>query len=138
MFCPVCKDEFRSGFTRCAACEVALVEDLSRIREPVELPAEGHLATVELADFCGFVSLAEAREARETLRREGIRSEIAIREAPESALAEETKEEYWLRVDHSRYAVAARLIGYDLPEAPPDFDMGEGEEDLPEDGRKRS
>jgi hypothetical protein len=28
MFCPECRSEYRAGFTRCAACDVALVADL--------------------------------------------------------------------------------------------------------------
>jgi len=33
MFCPICKVEYRSGFTRCTDCDVDLVEEL-----PTELP----------------------------------------------------------------------------------------------------
>ena len=34
MFCPLCKAEYREGFTRCADCQVDLVESI------VELPEE--------------------------------------------------------------------------------------------------
>lgn len=42
MFCPVCKCEYRQGFTMCADCDVALVAELPA--EPVPattLPDEG-------------------------------------------------------------------------------------------------
>lgn len=35
MFCPICKGEFREGFTECANCAVNLVEDLDNITEAV-------------------------------------------------------------------------------------------------------
>lgn len=35
MYCPVCKGEFREGFTECAGCQVNLVEDLNDITEAV-------------------------------------------------------------------------------------------------------
>jgi hypothetical protein len=39
VFCPVCGDEYRTGFTRCDECEVALVEALEPASEstPFEL-----------------------------------------------------------------------------------------------------
>lgn len=36
MFCPVCKGEFREGFTHCDSCNVNLVEDLNNITEKVD------------------------------------------------------------------------------------------------------
>lgn len=36
MFCPVCKGEFREGFTRCDGCNVNLVADLDNISEKIE------------------------------------------------------------------------------------------------------
>ncbi len=35
MFCPICKAEFREGFTECRSCQVKLVEDLLEIKEQV-------------------------------------------------------------------------------------------------------
>lgn len=35
MYCPVCKGEFREGFTECSGCQVNLVEDLNNITEKV-------------------------------------------------------------------------------------------------------
>ena len=34
MFCPVCRSEYREGFTKCADCQVDLVEVLAPEREP--------------------------------------------------------------------------------------------------------
>ena len=124
MYCPVCKDEFRPGFTRCGACDVELVEDLTAAAaSPAsvarrELPPEGAdpVGPVEMVEFCGFLALGEARDARNTLRESGIRSEIVIREAPDSPPEGEIREEYWLRVERSGYALAAQRLGYDLEE----------------------
>lgn len=35
MYCPICKGEFREGFTECSACQVNLVDDLDNISEKV-------------------------------------------------------------------------------------------------------
>ena len=37
MICPVCRDEYRKGFTRCATCSVDLVETLD-VAAPVVPP----------------------------------------------------------------------------------------------------
>ena len=34
MFCPVCGDEYQTGFTRCAECDTELVETLPSAPEP--------------------------------------------------------------------------------------------------------
>jgi hypothetical protein len=115
MFCPVCKDEFRPGFTRCAACDVDLVEDLSAVRHVVsDLPAAEEGGDFSLADLCGFITLDEARDARDSLHTQGILSEIVIRGAPGVKPGEPIEEEYWLRVEHRRFPVAARLLGCDF------------------------
>lgn len=36
MFCPVCKGEFREGFTKCDICQVGLVEDLDNLPDYIE------------------------------------------------------------------------------------------------------
>jgi hypothetical protein len=53
MFCPVCRVEYRSGFTRCADCDVDLVQ---------ELPAEfGGIKTEEaIADAGPAKSLTKS------------------------------------------------------------------------------
>jgi hypothetical protein len=82
MFCPVCRDEFRSGFTRCEGCDAELVEQLGSGSET--RMHSGSLApdmSGPKADYCGFLEMAEAREARDLLWNNGILSEIAIRPA---------------------------------------------------------
>ena len=113
MFCPSCKDEFRPGFTRCATCNVDLVDSLSDVAAaPVEKKArketEAGPAFVPMVDYCGFLTLEEARESREPLKEQAIRCEIAIRETPGSS-----DEEYWLRVEKDRYREVFSLLGFD-------------------------
>ena len=132
MFCPVCKGEFRPGFTRCGDCDVDLVEDLSAVRPVVsEVPAAEGLGDFDCADLCGFLTLDEARNARDTLRAERIRSEIAIRESPDSRLGEPIVEEFWLRVERRRFRVAAQRLGCVLTVDDESSDAGETEEDDP-------
>lgn len=62
MFCPVCKAEFREGFTECKACQVKLVEDLSDLSEKIDgefllctiCQREYHTDDVEYCDDCGM------------------------------------------------------------------------------------
>ena len=115
MFCPVCKGEFRPEFRRCGACEVDLVEDLSTVhRVSSEAPSAEGLGDFDPADLCGFLTLDEARNARDTLRAQRIRSEIAIRESPDSRLGEPIKEEFWLRVERRYFRAAAERLGCQL------------------------
>lgn len=112
MFCPECKDEFRAGFTHCASCDVPLVDDLSgaaasRTVEPPRLTAP-----LRMADYCGFLDLDEARQSRERLRAEGIRSDILIREVPVEPSGSSFQEEYWLRIDATKSRQAAALLDY--------------------------
>lgn len=107
MFCPTCRDEFRAGFTRCARCEVDLVSELPPEREadpPPQVPAR-------LADYCGFLVLDDAREARDRLREQQIMSEIVIREAPGTDPDGPFSEEFWLRVDAGRYGEVHAVLG---------------------------
>lgn len=110
MFCPECKDEFRAGFTHCASCDVALVEDLSQA--PVARPAQAPPPAPQMAEYCGFLDLDEARQSRERLRAEGIRSDILIREVSAEETASALREEYWLRIDAAQYRRAATLLDY--------------------------
>ena len=119
MFCPNCKDEFRPGFTRCQSCDVELVEDLASVS--AERPAAGAEVgpprAVPMADYCGFFALDEARRAREQLKAERIRSDIVIRESPDAAERNRFGEEYWLRVEASKYRLAAPILGFDSADA---------------------
>lgn len=118
MFCPSCKDEFRLGFTRCDSCNAALIEELpTRGKRPVEAPPLSSAVLARLVDYCGFLSLEEARGARDRLRSEGIRSEIAIREDLGSNLDGALQEEYWLRVEQSAFPRATDLLGFDAADA---------------------
>jgi hypothetical protein len=126
MFCPSCRDEFRRGFTRCGRCNVDLVEEL-----PEATPASRRTATapacgvVRMVEYCGYLSLDEARGARDQLREERIRSEIVVRESPGAAWDEPAREEYWLRVDTSCLAKIAAVLG-EIPQAE---ESGEREEE---------
>jgi hypothetical protein len=119
VFCPKCKDEFRAGFTHCAGCNVDLVDEFPTKSFQPSTASSSASTTVcaAMVDYCGFLGLEEAREARDSLRLEGIRSEIVIRESPESAIDRPIKEEYWLRVDHGRYRECSAVLGFDHVEA---------------------
>jgi hypothetical protein len=112
MFCPSCRDEFRAGFTRCASCGVDLVPELGasapRASGPAVPPAAPAAGPVPMAEYCGFLELDEAREARARLRGLGIRTEVVLRDAAHAPDAEE----YWLRVERARLAEAAQELGY--------------------------
>ncbi|HKQ62853.1 MAG TPA: hypothetical protein VJS92_16290 [Candidatus Polarisedimenticolaceae bacterium] len=121
MICPQCRSEYRAGFTQCATCGTDLVHELST---PQVLPAPPRPTGVAparaagpLLDFCGFLSLDEARDARERLREQRIRSDIVIRDAPGEDPGT-VLEEYWLRVEQTGFALAASLLGYDAAEEP--------------------
>lgn len=115
MFCPVCRDEFRAGFTRCANCNVALVErldapDLRTATETVVVPPAK--PGEPKVNYCGFLEVDEALVARRSLAKHGIAAEVLVRdgEGPDAG------EEYWLRVAPSHFAAAQALLGYDEAE----------------------
>jgi hypothetical protein len=136
MFCPECKDEYRPGFTRCATCNVDLVQSLAAgASKPAaaktgagSLPAGVPLPS--MAEYCGFVALDEARRARDVLRTEAIGSEIVIRESAQSPPDGPAVEEYWLRVDRNRYRDVVRLLGYDEAAAEVEADEEEVEDNF--------
>ena len=106
MFCPNCESEFRPGFDRCAACDVALVESLQPAAEQ-PIPA-GVPSYVEMADYCGYLDLTEVRAIRDRLEGTEIACEIAIRATPGARAAE--SEEFWLRIDVSRMKEVVALL----------------------------
>jgi hypothetical protein len=123
MFCPECGGEYRHGIDRCATCDVPLVDRAGSPSRGAEANETFGRSTDgdgdPAANYCGFLALDEARNARDQLRREGIRSEIAIRESSEADLKEPAVEEYWLRVPPKALAAVARILGYDeASEAP--------------------
>ena len=110
MFCPSCKDEFRPGFTRCASCDVDLVEDLSAV-PAAPAPSVEPAGPVPMFTYCGYLDLSEARRERDRVWQAGIRADIAIRPSPESQLGGHYDEEFWLRVEASQRANDERILG---------------------------
>jgi len=108
VFCPSCRDEFRSGFTRCDNCGVDLVHELPPERAATAPPLP---VAVPVVDYCGYLALDDAREARDRLRKRRIASDIVIREAPGASPDGPGSEEYWLRVDRARLREAHDLLG---------------------------
>ena len=117
MFCPVCRDEYRPGFTRCGTCEVTLVETLEAVAPRRTAPVVSEVAAEEAtANFCGFLTLEEARDARDKLRAAKLPAEILIRDAPKTADAP-VHEEFWLRVRPADFRAVVALIGFEPVEA---------------------
>jgi hypothetical protein len=59
MFCPRCKAEYVPGFTRCADCDVELVESLPVAQSPRRHPA-GDPVTVFSSRDPGLVAIAQS------------------------------------------------------------------------------
>ena len=114
MFCPVCRDEYRPGFTRCATCDVDLVEiadaGVSRKAAPVLAEIAAEEAT---ANFCGFLTLDEARQARDKLREAHLPAEILIKDAPVTEAEPSVREEFWLRVRPKDFRTIVGIIGFE-------------------------
>jgi len=93
---------------------VDLVDSLSgSAAAPLEVSpktdvAAGQPALVPMMEYCGFLTLNDARDARGRLKEKRIRSEILIREMTDSP-----GEEYWLRVERDRYREVFALLGFD-------------------------
>jgi rubrerythrin len=116
--------EYRAGFVRCATCGVDLVEALDGSEhEAPRTVSHGHYdvaAEAALYPFCGFLTLEDARSAREELRSAGIHSDILIRESG----APDALEEFWIRVPRQRFADVADLLH---EEAAVESDEGNGD-----------
>ena len=116
MFCPECRDEYRPGFTRCATCDVALVDALDGAALPAPTPIVAEIAAEEpTVNFCGFLALDEARHARDKLREAGMSAEILIRDTPGAAAGEAVQEEYWLRVRPRDFRAVMAIVGVPPP-----------------------
>jgi hypothetical protein len=112
MFCPVCRDEYRPGFTRCATCEVALVERLDTAAAAQPAPVMAEVAAEEgTANFCGFLTLDEAREARDKVKAAGMPAEILICDTPGTIVGEPVHEEFWLRVRPRDFRAVVGIVG---------------------------
>ena len=59
MFCPQCHAEYMPGFTRCADCDVELVE-MPAVDKPARREPMGDLVTVFSSRDPGLVSIAES------------------------------------------------------------------------------
>ena len=114
MFCPECRDEYRPGFTRCATCDAALVASLDARKPETPSPVlAGAAPEGTLAAFCGFLTIEEARQARNKLRGAKLPADILIREEPGATSVSTLKEEFWLRVRPTDFAVVEGLIGFE-------------------------
>ena len=61
-FCPECRDEYREGIARCAACDVGLVATLEAVNDDELLELERRLASEELTPvFAGDLENCKAR-----------------------------------------------------------------------------
>jgi len=120
MFCPSCKCEFRPSFTRCASCDVDLVDDLAAAEPKTETAAVAKpVLQVPMAEICGFLDLAEARRARDLLHEHRIPAELVIRAAPETPVDGAVIEEYWLRGDAHQIRQIQALLAEPEPEPEP-------------------
>jgi predicted RNA-binding Zn-ribbon protein involved in translation (DUF1610 family) len=116
MFCPDCGGEYRPGIERCATCGVPLVDHphaSARARAIPHASGGADRDSEPTVNYCGFLSLDEARHARDQLRRERILTEIVIREASGADPREPAVEEYWLRVPPKAFEATTRILGYD-------------------------
>ncbi len=68
-FCPACQTEYTAGSTRCADCDVALVDSLPATRETDQ-------EEVELVELASFPNAPEAEMIQELLEGNGIRTII--------------------------------------------------------------
>ncbi len=66
-FCPSCKVEYRSGFTRCTDCGVDLVPAL-----PANATPSAGAGPVELVEVANFPNASEAEMIQELLEENGI------------------------------------------------------------------
>jgi hypothetical protein len=121
MYCPVCQCEFREGFERCESCGVDLVQELTS-EKPASTPRS---LRGSLVDYCGFLALDDAREARDGLRRERVACEIVIRDVAGEDPWAPAQEEYWIRVPSDAVRAVTTILGDGLDDGSQSSDPGE-------------
>ncbi len=62
MFCPNCRGEYRSGFSRCTDCDVALVDRLPADQQPEFVDLVEVLATADVGQILLIKSILEAAD----------------------------------------------------------------------------
>jgi hypothetical protein len=110
---PVCRDQFRAGFTRCEGCDADLVEELDS--GTTAGSRSGSLApdlSGPRADYCGFLEMTEALEARDLLWNNGLVSEVVVRPAQGCLPGQPLQEEFWLRVPAGQIQAVTGLLGF--------------------------
>ncbi len=127
MFCPVCRDQFRPGFTRCEGCNADLVEQLDS-GTGGDAPSRSLAPDMSgpKADYCGFLEMAEALEARDLLWSNGMGSEVVVRPAHGCKPGQPLQEEFWLRVPAKQVQAVAGLLGFH--EVDGEFEMPDPQE----------
>ena len=132
MFCPVCRDQFRAGFTRCEGCAADLVEQLDSGTDTGAGSPAGSLApdmSGAKADYCGFLDMEEALASRDLLWDNGLASEVVVRPAHGCRPGQPLQEEFWLRVPAKQVQAVAGLLGFH--EAEEDMDRLETDPSSP-------
>ena len=106
-WCPKCGAEYREGFTRCADCDVALVDE-----RPVDIPVEGDESRLgpdwEVAGT--FSSYEEAEIALGFLRSNGIDAEVLDPRTHDPELAVGALDELNVMVAPADLASARELL----------------------------
>lgn len=69
MFCPECKAEYRSGFTRCSDCDVELIDSLE---EPAQRRDQSEDSRDKPVEIARFVDVRQAEFAVSVLEGSGI------------------------------------------------------------------
>jgi hypothetical protein len=62
MFCPICRSEYREGFTICAECDAQLVEELPSEHDPEFVDYDEVLSTFNPADIALIKSILDATD----------------------------------------------------------------------------
>jgi hypothetical protein len=93
-----------------------LVATLPNDAPPQPVPEEDTGVRIPelLADFCGFPTLDEARDARNKLRAARVPAEILITDGSGAP----PQEEYWLRARQKDFPKIAAIIGFDPADTP--------------------